>query len=39
MLQVSKPYFNSLGKEVILLTYSDGHTEECDFIRVNKNNS
>lgn len=37
MLQVSKPYVNLEGKEVILLTYTDGHTEECDYIRVSKN--
>lgn len=33
MLQVSEPYYNESGKEVIRLTYTDGHTEEADFLR------
>lgn len=33
MLTTSAPYFNDKGEEVMLLTYSDGHTDECKYLR------
>ena len=33
MLQCSAPYINSQGDEVFLITYSNGTTEECKYLR------
>lgn len=33
MLQTSKPYYNEQGEEVMLLTYTNGNTEECKYLR------
>ena len=33
MLKTSKPYYNEKGEEVMLLTHTNGHTEECQYLR------
>ena len=33
MLQTSQPYYNEKGEEVMLITYTDGHTDECPYLR------
>lgn len=33
MLQTSEPYYNERGEEVMPITYTDGHTDECPYLR------